>query len=278
MKLELNREQLLALMRDFYTLSGIRIVLFDDEYRELLSWPEQPCKFCGLMKAGAETRRLCDESDARSFREAAAKRKLILYHCHAGLIEAAIPLEDNHVIIGYLMFGQLSDARGEAELQSLLRNNLEQYHIPAPADIAQGIPLKSREQIHAAAKIMEACTHYAILSQAVGLRRQKFSQMLHAYLLAHLSEPLQAQQIADGLQISRSKLYQLCQQYLGMGIGEYLRKLRLEHAQTLLRNTDLSVTQIANQVGFSDYNYFCRVFKQEIRSSPRAYRDLYARK
>ena len=39
MKLEFNRQQLLELMRDFHTMSGIRIVLCDDEYHELLSYP-----------------------------------------------------------------------------------------------------------------------------------------------------------------------------------------------------------------------------------------------
>ena len=79
MKLEFNRQQLLELMRDFHTLSGIRIVLFDDEYHELLSYPEQPCKFCSLLKSNPETKGLCDASDARSFREAEAKKKLILF-------------------------------------------------------------------------------------------------------------------------------------------------------------------------------------------------------
>lgn len=103
MKLEFNREQLLELMRDFHTLSGIRIVLLDDEYHELLSYPEQTCRFCGLLKATAETKKLCDASDARSFQKAKTQKKLILFQCHAGLIEATIPLEDNHVTIGYLI-------------------------------------------------------------------------------------------------------------------------------------------------------------------------------
>ena len=68
------------------------------------------------------------------------------------------------------------------------------------------------------------------MCQAVGLKRQQFSRMLTAYLLANLSEPMQAQDIADALGISRSKLYSQCDQYLGMGIGAYLKKLRLEQA------------------------------------------------
>ena len=272
MKLEFNTEQLLELMRDFHTLSGIRIVLFDDEYNELLSYPAQPCKFCSLLKANQETRKLCDASDARSFQEAEAKKKLILFHCHAGLIEATIPLEDNHVTIGYLMFGQISDLQSKDDLCSLVQNALQQYQVPYSDEILEGIPRRTDEQIHAAAKIMEACTHYAILSQAVGLKRQQFTKMLHAYLLAHLSEHLQSQDIADALGISRSKLYLQCDQYLGMGIGEYLKKLRLEQAQSFLTNTDMSITEISDQLGFTDYTYFCRVFKSEFGVSAQRYR------
>ena len=272
MKLTFNRDQLLELMKDFFTLSGIRIVLFDDEYHELLAYPAEPCSFCWCMKADPAARRLCEESDMLSFRQAEKEKKLILYHCHAGLIEATIPLEDNHVTIGYLMFGQLSDLPDRQTLESRLAEKMCAYHIRPGDTVAEGIPLKNREQIHAAVKIMEVCTQYALFSQTVSLKKQRFSRMLRAYLLEHLSEPLQAQAIADALSVSRSKLYQQCQQYLGMGVGEYTKKLRLEQARTLLRDTDCSVTEIACRTGFADYNYFCRVFKNETGVSARKYR------
>ncbi len=272
MKMEFNRGQLLELMRDFYTLSGMRIVLFDDEYHELLSYPEKPCRFCRMMKDNEVTRALCNASDARSFRQAEREKKLIIYHCHAGLIEATIPLEDNHVTIGYLMFGQTSNHRSVQELHGALREYLNRYSIAPAPDVWDGIPIKSHAQIHAAAKIMEVCTHYALLRQAVGLKRQEFSGQLRAYLLAHLHEPLSSQKIAKDLQISRSRLYAQCSQFLGMGIGEYLKKLRMEQAQILLRDTELPMAQVAEQVGFSDYNYFCRVFRKETGLSTRQVR------
>lgn len=275
MKLELNEKQLKELMRDFYTLSGIRIVLFDDEYNEIMSYPEKICKFCSMLKASPNTKTLCDDSDANSFRRAKNERKLILYHCHAGLVEATIPLEDNHVTIGYLMFGQISDLESEKELRAILKKAAAKYSLPDTREITEGIPLKTGEQIKAAAKIMEACTHYALLSQAVGLKRRNFSRMLDSYLKDRLGEPLPAQKIADNMGISRSKLYQQCQQYLGMGIGEYMKKLRLEKAQYLLKSTSLSVTEISGQVGFADYNYFCRVFRRETGISPKNYRTEY---
>lgn len=272
MRLEFNQEQLLQLMKDFYILSGIRIVLFDDEYRELLSYPANHCAFCARIRQNPAVRKLCTQSDEASFQKSGQQRRLILYRCHAGLIEATIPLVDNHIIIGYLMFGQISDCTTSEELIQHLRQQLNGYGIPEDFNTCEGIPLKTSEQIQAASKIMEACTMYALFNQTVSLRREHFSNELRTYLLDHLSEPLNSHSIAQALGISRSKLYQQCQQYLNLGVTEYLRSLRIERAQSLLRDSDVPIARISDLVGFEDYNYFCRVFRQETGLSPKKYR------
>ncbi|MBE6884429.1 MAG: helix-turn-helix domain-containing protein [Ruminococcaceae bacterium] len=275
MKTEFNRDQLLALMKDFHLLTSIRIALFNDEYHEILSYPEHPCTFCRTMKQHAHTRKLCAESDQHSFRQSETEKRLIVYHCHAGLIEATIPLIDNNLILGYLMFGQLSDLSSAQELREMLSSALQSYSLPPLTDPADGIPLKNREHINASAKIMEACTLYALVNQTITLNSKHFTHKLRQYLLTHLGEPLDSHTISSGLGISRSKLYQQCQQYLGIGVAEYLRVLRMEQAQKLLKNTALSVTAISDNVGFTDYNYFCRCFKKETGISPKQYRLLH---
>lgn len=289
MKLEFNKEQLLELMKDFYILTGIRIVLFDDEYQELLSYPKKDCRFCHLIKQHPSTCGLCSQSDRHSFEQCKAERKLIIYHCHAGLIEAAVPLIDNHIVIGYLMFGQISDVASYSELNHILAGNLPNPNffeaisdlMPVEANMAldaltREISLKTTAEIHAAAKIMEACTFYALLNETVALRRQDFTNHLQSLLLSHLNENLDAGTVAKLLGVSRSNLYISCDQYLGMGIAEYIRTLRLETAKKLLKETSLTVTQVAEKVGFGDYNYFCRVFKKETGYSAKKYRNLYS--
>jgi len=275
MKIEIDRERLMELMKGFYLLSGIRMVLFDDEYREILAYPESPCAFCARMKGDERTRELCAASDRLSFRQAGSGRKLMIYHCHAGLIEATIPLVDDHVIIGYLMFGQISGDGSRELLNERLRGKLEEYDIGADWEFVKGIPLKSDEEIHAAAKIMEACTLYALLNQAVSLKKRHFTGRLREFLTEHISEPLDAQRVAEAFGMSRTRLYQQCQQYLGMGIAEYVRMLRIEHGQRLLTETGLSVSEVALRTGFSDYNYFCRVFRAETGLSPKKYREIH---
>ncbi|MCD8217374.1 MAG: PocR ligand-binding domain-containing protein [Clostridiales bacterium] len=275
MRLEFDSDQLLQLMKDFHILTGIRIVLFDDEYQELLSYPGNDCTFCHRMKSNPSGLENCRESDAYSFRKCNADQRLIIYHCHAGLIEATAPLIDNHIVIGYLMFGQISDAESEKDLAEILSHALASDDSARINTVLSDIPLKTDEQIRAAAKIMEACTFYVIQNEAVLLRRQNFTNNLRAFLTEHLSENLDAETIASWLGISRSKLYMACDKYIGMGIAEYVRNLRMEEAKNLLKTTDLSITEIAGRTGFEDYNYFSRVFKKETGYSAREYRGLF---
>lgn len=274
MNLDYNEQELKDLMKDFYLLTGIRMVLFDSNYQELLSYPEHHCRFCQRMKADKATKKLCDESDHTSFITSQRKSQLIIYHCHAGLIEATAPLFDHNTVIGYMMFGQISDQENPDDLIQLIaqnpsfteddRHKLNWY--------AEDIALKTDEQIQAAAKIMEACTFYAILKNTISVRRDNFIRNMDQYLLEHLSEDLSIQTIAEALGICKSKLYQQCSFYYGVGIAEHIRYLRIEQAKKLLAESELTVTEISDSVGFADYNYFCRVFKKEVGIPAKKYR------
>ena len=276
MNLEFDRIELEKLMRDFYILTGIRIVLFDSDYRELLAYPPSDCTFCKYMKAHPQTRKLCRFSDEQSFEACKAKNSLIIYHCHAGLVEASAPLLYNPTVIGYLMFGQISDDSTEAQLAEAVSSALCGAGMP-PTQIDEyiaGIPQKSSDQIAAAAKIMEACTFYVIFKNTISLRRNNFIRNMSAFLTAHLNEDLSVERITHEFGISKSKLYQVCNTYLGCGIAEYVHSLRIEHAKRLLSETTVPITEVAGECGFSDYNYFCRVFKKETGIPAKKYRNL----
>ena len=65
--LTLNKTSLLELMQDFYILTGIRIVIFDSSYEEILAWPPSRCNFCQLMHQQEDSSAKCTESDHNSF-------------------------------------------------------------------------------------------------------------------------------------------------------------------------------------------------------------------
>lgn len=278
MKLEYNEKELQELMKDFYLLTGIRIVLFDRDYHELLSYPSKHCIFCQKMKSSEDTLLLCSKSDQASFQECQKENKLIIYHCHAGLIEATAPLIHQGTVVGYMMFGQISDAKDVEGLVSILlqNNHLSKEEMGKIFQYTEDIPLKTNDQIHAAAKIMEACTFYVILKNTISVRRDNFIRNMDQYLLEHLSEDLSVNTLASTFGISKTKLYEACEMYYGCGIAEHIRYLRIEKAKGLLKETTDSITSVSDAVGFTDYNYFCRVFKKQVGIPAKKYRQDYS--
>lgn len=277
MSLNLDKQKLEELMKDFHILTGIRIAIFDSDYREILSYPPVHCPFCGLMQGNAPTYEECMESNRKSFLTCKKSGQLMIYHCHAGLVEASAPLIDNGVIIGYLMFGQISDIEDASErvrtIRRLYRANGAAVKI-SDEDI-RIITYKSQEQIQAAAKILEACTFYVLLKEMICLEKQRFISKLDGYIDRHISEDISVNSICRELGIGRSRLYEVSAQYLGIGIAEYIKQKRIAKARELLSNAGDPVSLIAQKVGFADYNYFCRVFKLETGMPAKLYRKRH---
>jgi len=277
MNLNLDMQKLNELMQAFYTLTAIKIAIFDSEYNEILSCPEKHCAFCKLMHDNRETSLCCIESNYQSFEHCKKSGELMVYHCHAGLIEAAAPLKDNGVIIGYIMFGQITDIADQAELVRKLQLICSEHRIGEKFEDSQAasVTYKSREQIMAAAKILEACTFYVLLKKMIFLEKQQFVNRLNLFIEKHIAEDISVKNLCSEFQISRSKLYEVSNQYLGIGIAEYIKEKRIRKAKDCLRNTELSVADIAERVGFADYNYFCRSFKKEVGVPAKRFRMNY---
>lgn len=137
---------------------------------------------------------------------------------------------------------------------------------------AAAIPCISDTQIHAAASIMEACISSILYKKLISIEKQQFEQNINTYILNHLTEDLSVDRLCEHLHLSRRKIYEYSEEFLHCSIAKYIKKMRLQHAQTLLTETTLPVSTISEQCGFSDYNYFCRIFKQENGMSARSYR------
>ena len=100
---------------------------------------------------------------------------------------------------------------------------------------------------------------------------EKMERIL-AYLEEHYREELGLEQVADRFHYSYSYLSNCFKEQMHMGFVDYLNRLRIEKACTLLSTTDLSVAQISEAVGYSEHSYFCRVFKKLTGRTPSNWR------
>ena len=103
---------------------------------------------------------------------------------------------------------------------------------------------------------------------------EKFMINLNALINKNLSNStLDVQFIADNLAMSRASIYNKMKELVGIGIKDYINKIRLTEATHLLVNTDLTIMEIADKTGFSNQQYFSTVFKQAYGTSPSKYRS-----
>lgn len=98
---------------------------------------------------------------------------------------------------------------------------------------------------------------------------------LSKWLIQHnlQDENLGLQSLADELGCSPNYLSKLFHRRVGERIVERINRLRIQSGIDALRRTRLSVKAIAAGCGYSDPNYFCRVFRQATGRSPQQYRE-----
>ena len=80
-------------------------------------------------------------------------------------------------------------------------------------------------------------------------------------------------EIAEQMEVSSNYLSTVFRRETQYSVNEYLNGVRLKHAKRLLRDTNLKVYEIAEQVGFSDTYYFSSVFKKHVGVTPSEYRN-----
>lgn len=101
---------------------------------------------------------------------------------------------------------------------------------------------------------------------------EKKVQHLLSGLSAGCDQPWTLTKMADRCGIHRTQLNTVFKKLTGSTPMEYLTRLRIERAKTLLRETDMSVTGIAFDCGFSSSQYFAKTFRHATGATPSEYR------
>ena len=88
------------------------------------------------------------------------------------------------------------------------------------------------------------------------------------YLERTLDRPVSVDELAAHADLSSRQLLRLFGQHLAEGPAQYHRRLRIEHARTLLRNSSMTVTDAAVAVGFESVAHFCRAYRTQYGRPP----------
>lgn len=173
MKLNLELNTLRSIMRDFYAVTKVRSSIYDGNYQKILSYPDEHTPICSIMHGRADTLAHCKYSNLRAFKQCEKEKGTIVYTCHLGLSEVVAPLWDNNIIIGYIMFGQLTCSPPPGNLLENIREKCNQYNLQIDnlEEIISQISYRNNEELHSLARLMEACTYYIMHHEIVRLNR-----------------------------------------------------------------------------------------------------------
>lgn len=262
-------EEISALIDNINIITKINCVLYDKDFRILHNYKDSMCRFCSKVRENEQCRRRCLESDLKGFAEALKRKGPYRYQCHMGLTETVTPIFYEDVLVGFMMVGQLLCEQNEQEVRAHaltlpnakdLVEALEQMHCTTDAEIA------------AMNNVVEMCVSYLRMQKLIRFRETPPSVLLRQYIEEHLAEDLSVGVLCRQFNLSKSSLYLLSCEVLGMGVTDYVRERRIEHAKELLLEPSLSVSAVSERIGYTDTNYFTKVFKKATGVTPSAWK------
>lgn len=89
------------------------------------------------------------------------------------------------------------------------------------------------------------------------------------------TDDVSVENLSERYNIDRSYLFKLFKKYKNISPSEYIQKLRIQKSCFLLRKTDMTVTEISYESGFSSPSYFSKNFKKIKNITPIKYRKMY---
>ena len=93
------------------------------------------------------------------------------------------------------------------------------------------------------------------------------------YIQEHYTTKILQEDIAQQLQISVRYLSKIFKSYMGVTLSNYITIYRVNRSIALMQSTDLTLTEIALQVGFRDSQQYSKVFMSVINATPSQYRN-----
>lgn len=270
--LNLNTYNLSKVLRDYYTVTHIRSVIFDENLQELIAYPPEKADFCHTICADSELSQKCDACDRKLCERCKKEKTTVTAHCHMGLIDAVVPIYDHSGVIGYIMFGQVLPAENHIQVREKMKHLLSEEKFPGIGAVIDALPVKSEREMEASATLLQAAATYFLSNNWVVPQRAEFIRNLDQYIDSHIADPITVDDICIAFHMRRTRLYNAVREYLNCGIAQYIKKRRIQHACNLLSDSDMSISEIAYSVGYMDYCYFSQIFKDVTGTSASNYR------
>lgn len=264
--------QTIEILKDYHKITGARVSLHDLYFKEIASYPESPSYFCGKIQQNKTAKQLCFEYDRKAFNYVKKHGKAYTYKCHCGLLETVAPIYNYGTLTGYFMMGQIcrDDPQNILKIKELSERFFKDKKELEYA--VKKVPAVKEELLESNINILKILAEYITNTNRMSLKDRDIAESAKNYILKFFYKKLSVNSLCEIFGCSRTTLINLFTKKYNISIGNFITQCRLENAENMLKNSDESIKNIALSCGFSDQNYFVKVFRKKNNCTPTQYR------
>ena len=194
-----DASKLQDVIKDFGVITGVSVSVLDDEFEVLASYSEQMPAFCLAIQSTPDGKEKCLCSDMALLKRCRESGKAQSHICHAGVMDAALPIGKDGSIIGYILIGRTRVADFSeieprlswlSEDRSVLQEQYEQ------------LQTYNDRQIHSMFELASMIVSFILTNEIIRSEENAFAKLAKDYVNGHLCESLSVGTLCRSLGVS----------------------------------------------------------------------------
>ncbi len=137
--------------------------------------------------------------------------------------------------------------------------------------LSEQVVAKNNPILHSS-ELLEMFLHILNYHLSKFTRKEDYFEFAVKYINANIQNSISVKQLIDILGISQPYLFKIFKTRINKSPKQYIDGVKLRNAKSLLRETDLSISEISEILGYIDQSSFSKFFSEKAKMSPSKYR------
>lgn len=269
MVINYNIDKLKNALKDFSNVTGVNIQLLKEDFSSF-GFDLLKNDFCLAIQGCNAGKKACHNCDKELLEKCKITQETQMHTCHAGLVDIAVPILYNDTILGYIILGQMKNKTDFKEIESRIKNY--SVDISEMEDYYNSLAFCDYDKIQSIAKIAIMLTKYIMLENMLKPGIDRNINKVVSFIEENLDQRLTVEYISKNVNISKSVIYKEFRNHFNCTLKEFVNDKRVEKSVEFLCETDFSIDEIAEKVGFSSSAYYGMLFKRKKGIPPLKFR------
>ena len=268
-------------VRAFSTATGMPLALRPVEHwQPALRGAPNENPFCELMARSNRVCAACLEVQRKLTQKVGDRARTVT--CFAGLSDSAVPIRVGDQLIGFLQTGQVLLNQPSKFRFDLAAKKLVEWGVHVDLGKAREAyfhtKVLTKRQYRSMLRLLEIFgRHLSILSNQIAMENPAAEPAAvtraREFIMRNQNNAICLATVAKAINTSTFYFCKLFKRATGLTFTDYLARVRIEKAKTLLLNPNRRVSEVAYDIGFQSLTHFNRVFRKIVGRSPSSYRQ-----